>query len=74
MVENEFLVNREKVFKECKHVVVIKEEERAENVEGWEGRMNYLRTFIKGEAKKTKDKLEYMDVQIKRSNEVTVQS
>ena len=37
MVENEKLLNRKKMFKNCKYIIVVKEEEADGIDEDWEG-------------------------------------
>ena len=39
MVENQFLVNRNRVFKGKKYIVVIEEERAEDSFDSWEGRV-----------------------------------
>jgi len=43
MIENELLLNRKKVFKDSKYIIVIQEEKADESTASWEGRLQYLK-------------------------------
>ena len=46
MRENEFLINRKKLFTKAKYIIVVSNETAEETQHSWEGRLNYLRNFI----------------------------
>ena len=46
MVENEKLLNRKKMFKNCKYIIVVKEEEADGIDEDWEGQVGELLSSI----------------------------
>lgn len=61
MVENELLLDRGKVFKDAKYIIVVQEEKADESTASWEGRLQYLKKFMDkavDEQKKLLDGLE----------------
>ena len=46
MVENEFLFNRSRIFKDAKYIIVAQEEKISSTKDSWEGKMKYLKSVM----------------------------
>jgi len=46
MVENEFLFNRSRIFKDAKYIIVAQEEKTSGTKDNWEGKMKYLKNVM----------------------------
>ena len=52
MVENEFLINRERLFGEVKYIIVIEEDKAEQSETSWDGKLQKLKDYIYGSVSK----------------------